>query len=57
MFFDIWSVISLYENELKHDPYGFWGINKSGYMEIDTNKSKYVRKSEAHEYAGKNISY
>ena len=28
MFFDIWSVLSLYENELKRDPYGLWGMNK-----------------------------
>ena len=27
MFFDIWSVISLYENELKRDPYGLWGMD------------------------------
>ena len=26
MFFDIWSVLSLYENELKRDPYGLWGM-------------------------------
>ena len=26
MFFDIWSVVSLYENELKNDPYGLWGM-------------------------------
>ena len=26
MFFDIWSVVSLYENELKRDPYGLWGM-------------------------------
>ena len=26
MFFDIWSVVSLYENELRRDPYGLWGI-------------------------------
>lgn len=29
MFFDIWSVVSLYENELKKDPYGLWGMKKS----------------------------
>lgn len=28
MFFDIWSVVSLYENELRNDPYGLWGIQK-----------------------------
>lgn len=28
MFFDIWSVVSLYENELKRDPYGLWGMEK-----------------------------
>ena len=28
MFFDIWSVVSLYENELKRDPYGLWGLNQ-----------------------------
>lgn len=28
MFFDIWSVVSLYENELKNDPYGLWGMKK-----------------------------
>ena len=28
MFFDIWSVLSLYENELKRDPYGLWGLNQ-----------------------------
>ena len=27
MFFDIWSVISLYENELKRNPYGLWGMD------------------------------
>ena len=26
MFFDIWSVVSLYENELRRDPYGLWGM-------------------------------
>ena len=26
MFFDIWSVVSLYENELRNDPYGLWGM-------------------------------
>lgn len=26
MFFDIWSVVSLYENELRQDPYGLWGM-------------------------------
>lgn len=26
MFFDIWDVISLYENELKKDPYKLWGL-------------------------------
>lgn len=29
MFFDILPVISLYENELKRDPYGLWGIIKA----------------------------
>ena len=29
MFFDIWSVVSLYENELKTDPYGLWGMKKT----------------------------
>ena len=28
MFFDIWSVISLYENELKRNPYGLWGMDE-----------------------------
>ena len=28
MFFDILPVVSLYENELKNDPYRLWGINK-----------------------------
>ncbi|SHM13724.1 AAC(3) family N-acetyltransferase [Ruminococcus flavefaciens] len=28
MFFDILPVISLYENELKNDPYGLWGMKK-----------------------------
>ena len=28
MFFDIWSVVSLYENELRNDPYGLWGMKK-----------------------------
>ena len=28
MFFDIWSVVSLYENELKRDPYGLWWMEK-----------------------------
>ncbi len=28
MFFDICSVLSLYENELKRDPYGLWGLNQ-----------------------------
>ena len=26
MFFDILSVVSIYENELKTDPYGLWGM-------------------------------
>lgn len=26
MFFDIWDVISIYEDELKTDPYGLWGL-------------------------------
>ena len=26
MFFDIWSVVSLYEDELRRDPYGLWGM-------------------------------
>ena len=30
MFFDIWSVVSLYENELRNDPYGLWGMEKRG---------------------------
>ncbi len=29
MFFDIWDVVSLYENELKTDPYGLWGMKKA----------------------------
>ena len=29
MFFDIWSVVSLYENELKTDPYGLWGMERT----------------------------
>ena len=28
MFFDILSVVSLYEKELKQDPYGLWGITR-----------------------------
>ena len=28
MFFDILPVISLYENELRRDPYGLWGMKK-----------------------------
>lgn len=28
MYFDIRSVVSLYENELKTDPYGLWGLQK-----------------------------
>lgn len=28
MFFDIWSVVSLYEEALKTDPYGLWGIKR-----------------------------
>ncbi|MBO6303254.1 MAG: AAC(3) family N-acetyltransferase [Ruminiclostridium sp.] len=28
MYFDLWSVVSLYENELKTDPYGLWGLRK-----------------------------
>lgn len=28
MFFDIWSVVSLYENELRNDPYGLWGMKR-----------------------------
>lgn len=28
MFFDIWSVVSLYENELRNDPYGLWWMKK-----------------------------
>jgi hypothetical protein len=31
MFFDIWSVLSLYENELKRDPYGLWGMIRHEY--------------------------
>ena len=30
MFFDIWSVVSIYENELRNDPYGLWGMEKQG---------------------------
>lgn len=26
MFFDIWDVVSIYEEELKRDPYGLWGL-------------------------------
>lgn len=26
MFFDIWSVVSIYEDELRKDPYGLWGL-------------------------------
>lgn len=26
MFFDIWDVVSIYEEELKRDPYGLWGM-------------------------------
>ena len=26
MFFDIWDVVSIYEHELKTDPYGLWGM-------------------------------
>ena len=29
MFFDIWQVVSLYENELRKDPYGLWGMKKT----------------------------
>ncbi len=29
MFFDIWDVVSIYENELKTDPYGLWGMKKA----------------------------
>ena len=29
MFFDIKSVVSIYESELKRDPYGLWGIKKA----------------------------
>ena len=29
MFFDIWSVVSLYENELKHNPYKLWGMKQN----------------------------
>ena len=28
MFFDIWSVVSLYENELRNDPYRLWGMKR-----------------------------
>ena len=28
MFFDIWDVVSIYENELKRDPYGLWEIER-----------------------------
>ncbi len=28
MYFDIWSVVSLYENELRNDPYGLWGMKR-----------------------------
>lgn len=29
MFFDIYDVVSIYENELKMDPYGLWGMKKA----------------------------
>ena len=29
MFFDIWDVVSIYENALKTDPYGLWGMKKA----------------------------
>lgn len=29
MFFDIWDVVSIYRDELLHDPYGLWGLKKS----------------------------
>lgn len=28
MFFDIWDVVSIYEDELKKDPYKLWGVTK-----------------------------
>ena len=28
MFFDIWDVVSIYENELKKNPYELWGMKK-----------------------------
>lgn len=28
MFFDIWDVVSIYEEELKRDPYKLWGLEK-----------------------------
>lgn len=27
MFFDIWDVVSIYEDELKRNPYGLWGLS------------------------------
>ena len=39
MFFDIWSVISLYENELKRDPYGLWGMEAEDYYRIKDMKN------------------
>lgn len=35
MFFDIWSVVSLYENELRNDPYGLWGMIRHEDRETD----------------------
>ena len=48
MFFDIWSVISLYENELKRDPFGLWGMDATmtekmiGWAERMTGSTKYA---------------
>lgn len=28
MFFDIWEVVSLYQNEIRRDPYGLWGMKR-----------------------------
>lgn len=28
MFFDIWNVVFMYENELKNNPYELWGIEE-----------------------------
>ena len=56
MFFDIWSVVSLYENELKRDPYGLWGLNEALDFQMEKLTENMIRWAESKlgstEYAG-----